>query len=460
MCPMAQQGWYDDPSGNFGLRWWDGAQWTAHTRPLPDSPDEPLPPPEQRAPVKLPGTKRPARTEGAADTDTSQPPAAPAPDESTRAVPMISADDAAQGAPSQGRADQAGGGAPHAPEQQRGGGPSTGENFPGSRLENPYSWTPGSPEQEDSGQDGDAQHPQQDAPGRHAESAAPQQGMPHQPGGQPGGQAPGQHSEQPGQQYAGLQYPGQQNPGQQPGYLVQDNQRGGIGGAAHRFNESISQGYGDQSFGGHLQGPAGATTAGADRHIFGERTIVVSQKRKIIELTNEFAIYGADGATIGSVVQVGQSGLRKAVRLMSNYDQFLTHKFELRDVNGAVLLQLTRPAKFIKSSVIVQDPQGNEIGRLIQRNAIGKIRFGLEVNGQEIGSLNAENWRAWNFAILDAQGTEVARITKTWEGLLTTMFTTADNYAVQIHFDLPDPLRSLVFAAAVTVDTALKQDDR
>ena len=54
----------------------------------------------------------------------------------------------------------------------------------------------------------------------------------------------------------------------------------------------------------------------------------------------------------------------------------------------------------------------------------------------------------------------MARITKTFEGILRTAFTSADNYVVQIHEDLPEPLHSLVVAAAVSVDTALKQDDR
>jgi hypothetical protein len=40
------------------------------------------------------------------------------------------------------------------------------------------------------------------------------------------------------------------------------------------------------------------------------------------------------------------------------------------------------------------------------------------------------------------------------------MFTTADNYVLQIHADLPEPLRSLVVASAVSVDLALKQDSR
>ena len=40
------------------------------------------------------------------------------------------------------------------------------------------------------------------------------------------------------------------------------------------------------------------------------------------------------------------------------------------------------------------------------------------------------------------------------------MFTTADNYVLQIHRPLEDPLRTLVVSAALGVDTALKQDAR
>ena len=32
---MTQPGWYDDPYGTGGLRWWDGRQWTEHATPPP-----------------------------------------------------------------------------------------------------------------------------------------------------------------------------------------------------------------------------------------------------------------------------------------------------------------------------------------------------------------------------------------------------------------------------------------
>ena len=187
---------------------------------------------------------------------------------------------------------------------------------------------------------------------------------------------------------------------------------------------------------------------------------MVNQKRKLIELNTEFAVFDQHGTQIGAVRQVGQSSAKKALRFVSNVDQFLTHKFQIVDVQGNVLLALTRPAKLLKSKVLITDGLGQPVGDVVQQNAIGKIRFALEAGGQTLGSINAENWRAWNFAIQDHTGAEVARITKTWEGLATTLFTTADNFVVQIHRQLEEPLRSLVVASALCVDVALKQDDR
>ena len=194
--------------------------------------------------------------------------------------------------------------------------------------------------------------------------------------------------------------------------------------------------------------------------LFTEPVLVVNQKVKLIEMANEYAVFDQHGRQLGSVAQIGQNAFKKAVRFFTSYDQFLTHRLEVRDANHQPVLYLTRPAKVFKSRVIVQRPDGAEIGQIQQDNMIGKIRFSYLVGGQQIGGIQAENWRAWNFAVVDHNGGEIARITKTWEGFAKTMFTTADNYVVQIHRPLQDPLASMVVASALTVDTALKQDSR
>lgn len=205
---------------------------------------------------------------------------------------------------------------------------------------------------------------------------------------------------------------------------------------------------------------AGGGTGAPGSGLFDQPVLVVNQRAKLIELNNEYAVYDGEGTQVAAVRQVGQSAARKVLRALTSVDQFLTHRLQVTDAAGTVLLELTRPAKVFKSTVVVARPDAGEVGRIVQENMVGKIRFGLMAGDRRVGSINAENWRAWNFSIKDETETEVARITKTWEGVAKTMFTTADNYVVHVHRPLDEPLRSLVVASALSVDTALKQDSR
>jgi uncharacterized protein YxjI len=192
-----------------------------------------------------------------------------------------------------------------------------------------------------------------------------------------------------------------------------------------------------------------------DRNVF-----VVRQKAKIIEMNNEFAILDEAGAQIGKVRQEGQSKLKKFVRLVADVDQFLTHTLAIYDLDGSKVLELVRPAKVFKSTLQVNDGGGAPRGKIVQQNVVGKKRFALEdESGRALGSIDAENWRSWDFAVHDEQGLEVARISKNWSGPLREIFTTADHYIVRIP-GAPGPrLRLLIVGAAAAIDTALKQDD-
>jgi len=189
--------------------------------------------------------------------------------------------------------------------------------------------------------------------------------------------------------------------------------------------------------------------------------IVINQKAKLVELTNEYLIRDTEGNDIGVIRQEGQSTLKKLARLITSADQFMTHRLAAYDADGTKMLEVVRPRKIVKSTVEVYDAAGALAGTIRQQNVFGKIRFGLHDSaGEKIGEIRAENWRAWNFSIVDVTDAEVARITKTWEGLGKTLFTTADDYLLDVSPSLMGTLRLLAFASAVGVDTALKQDSR
>jgi uncharacterized protein YxjI len=189
--------------------------------------------------------------------------------------------------------------------------------------------------------------------------------------------------------------------------------------------------------------------------------LIVNQKAKLVELTNQYLIRDPEGNEIGHVQQEGQSKLKKVMRFTGDLDQFFTHTLSVYDAEGARVLELTRPRKLVKSRLLVKTGDGRTVGQIVQDNVFGKIRFNfVGVNDEVLGRIKAENWRAWDFSIVDATDHEVGRIDKKFVGVLKATFTTGDNYIVDISDEAQGDLRLMALAASVAVDTALKQDAR
>jgi Scramblase len=88
-------------------------------------------------------------------------------------------------------------------------------------------------------------------------------------------------------------------------------------------------------------------------------------------------------------------------------------------------------------------------GRSCRRTSSARSGSRLDGPSEEVlGSIDAENWRSWDFAIHDVTGNEVGRITKKWAGILREGFTTADHYGLHISGDVSGRLRTLTVASA------------
>ncbi|MEV0697379.1 phospholipid scramblase-related protein [Saccharopolyspora sp. NPDC050389] len=242
------------------------------------------------------------------------------------------------------------------------------------------------------------------------------------------------------------QYPQQHPAAQQNDASAIEMAMGGTGDAAS-VQQQVQQRAG---VGGPVSGGGGT--------LFTEPVLVINQKAKLIEVANEYAVYDQHGRQLGSVMQVGQSGAQKALRMFTKLDSLMTVTLEIRDATGRPVLVLTRPATMWKGTVHVQRPDQSPVGDIKLANVWGKARFDFEVNGQRIGGMRAENLRAWDIKVLDHADAEIGQITKTWQGLAKAAFTTADNYVLRINRPLPDPLLSMVVASALTVDTILSQN--
>lgn len=195
--------------------------------------------------------------------------------------------------------------------------------------------------------------------------------------------------------------------------------------------------------------------------LFTEHLLVVNQKAKLFERKAEYAVFDQHGRKLGGIREFGISMSRMAVGRDN-----ATKRLQIVDAEGRLLLTLTRPATMWKSKVTVMREDGTLVGYIAQESlgvmasVLGgkfNVRFRMEADGVTLGTINAEDWRAWDFSIQDPHGSEIARITKTWAGFGKENFTKADNYVLEIHRTLEDPLLTLVVSAALVVDTVLKQ---
>lgn len=248
--------------------------------------------------------------------------------------------------------------------------------------------------------------------------------------------------------------------------------------------------------------------------LFTEQVLVINQKAKVLGSTVGYAVYNQNGQQLGTIEEIRRQ-IRSNVAdgLRGRPDSKRMRRFRVVDMNHRALLAMTRPPVgwiTTKAKLVVEGPEGAPIGQIAHESfglggsvatathtgitnasviaqvglggvrgmaagmglgsiqdrlnsavegldKIGHARFGLEADGQRLGSIHAEDTSAWDFSVKDPTGTEIARITKTWAGWAKERFTKADNYVVLMHRPLDEPLRSLVIAAALAIDVELKE---
>ena len=189
------------------------------------------------------------------------------------------------------------------------------------------------------------------------------------------------------------------------------------------------------------------------------QAIGVRQRRKFFELRNQYDLLDESGATVGVVEQVGQSPFTFLARLFSDLDLMLPVTLEVKDASGSSVLRLHKA--WFRLQVDATDPvSGARIGSVRKRLRLGKASFDVTApDGRLIGTLKAQNWRARDFALVDGQQQELARVTKQWRGLLTELATDADSYAITFPAGLDGTTRRLALTAALSVDLTMKQKD-
>ena len=153
------------------------------------------------------------------------------------------------------------------------------------------------------------------------------------------------------------------------------------------------------------------------------------------------------------------SGLLKFMRLLINKGLMPT---KICIYEGAeptaqkLLFSIRRGVSFLRPKIMIMDAAGVSLGYLQSKAfSLGGAFRVFTADDQEVALVKGD-WKGWNFRFLSGE-TELGVVTKKWAGLGKELFTSADNYIININ-GAPDATVSiLLLAAGLAIDTVLKE---
>ena len=142
----------------------------------------------------------------------------------------------------------------------------------------------------------------------------------------------------------------------------------------------------------------------------------------------------------------------------TDYKRMTPFDIEIRTLEGETVVHVRRGISFFLSKVDVFDESNRRLGGFKQKLfSFGGAFTVLGEDDQPLCQLKGK-WTGWNFRFMSGDQ-ELAHVAKKWSGLGKEMFTSADNYMLEISNDVPpdNPLRQHIIAAVMCIDMVLKE---
>jgi uncharacterized protein YxjI len=180
----------------------------------------------------------------------------------------------------------------------------------------------------------------------------------------------------------------------------------------------------------------------------------------LFKAANNFDVFNPETAEhILNCREENLGGFTKFFRF-TKYKIMTPINVEIKTVAGEPILSIKRGFSFFGFKPLsVYDQKGELVGTLKRRIRIAGAKIEInDKNSQLLYTLKG-NFIGWDFKIYKNDQI-VAQITKKWAGLGKELFTSADNYILQVEKNVEpnDESRILLLAAVLCIDFLLKEN--
>ena len=192
--------------------------------------------------------------------------------------------------------------------------------------------------------------------------------------------------------------------------------------------------------------------------ILNKNLYLVKEHLGIFKAANNFDIYDPDSGEIILECREDNLGTLTKYLRFTDYKRMTPFDIQIRTPQGEQVVRVKRGISIFLSKVDVLDELNQLIGGFKQKLfSIGGAFTVLDPYDKPVCQLKGK-WTGWDFKFLDGNK-ELAHVTKKWAGIGKELFTTADNYVLQISDSVPqdDAARQLILAAVMCIDMVLKE---
>ena len=190
------------------------------------------------------------------------------------------------------------------------------------------------------------------------------------------------------------------------------------------------------------------------------RTWMIREHVGMMKLTGAYDILDPSSGEVIGIAKERPGALNKILGIFLGRDRLST-RVDIH--NGAdekespILFSITKSFSFFRPKVQVVDAEGTKIGSFKKKmiSMGGTLRV-FDEKDEEFAVLKGD-WKGKNFKLLVGDN-EVGVISQQWAGMGKELFTSADNYIVNLEGELSNEYAMLMLGAGLAIDLIYKED--
>lgn len=192
--------------------------------------------------------------------------------------------------------------------------------------------------------------------------------------------------------------------------------------------------------------------------IFSKNVFLVKEHVGMFKASNNFDVFNPENGSMVLSCREPNLGFFTKLFRFTDYKRMTPFDIQIQDTQGKVILRIKRGVTIFRSDIEVFDENNRLIG--VYKQAFFSIGGKFEIYDQNDKYLCVlqGKWTGWDFKFMQ-NNQEIANVSKKWAGIGKELFTSADNYVLNIQNTVPaeDPIRPLILAAVFCIDMVFKE---